>query len=381
MTKKFRHKFISGILIGLLSFNSMQFINLTDIKIVYAIDSNEVQNIKIKLVCLVNSLKKNYLGLKNQLTWESYIKEIKGMIKILPYNDKEQGKLLLEETNKCEALVNTSAKINHVEKSMTPIKNGGYGNYLGIKNVDTWSQYVYLANEYLELVDKSVFEKQYNELSKRIEKVESDIEKIHNKYKENYNKVILIYENAVEENNLNKLKNTLKEAEKLGSCYRSEELIKNIKNFIKEREINTEKVLYVVNYKQLKRALLNNEYNLIKIMRDIDIEGDINIPKEKKLIVFNDIFFHNLYSEGDKLENYGQFVNYGIIHYNNIIENYGEMENYNEFYNDAKLKNYGRINNYGYFQNKNIIYNLGEIYNKHIFVNNGTIEESDKIKE
>lgn len=387
MVKDFKDKVILGIVIGLLSFDYIQLVNTVSIENVYAADSKEIKDIKDKLNSLTISLKKNYLGLKNQVTWESYIREIKSMIEKLTNNNKHQGEILLKEVERCESLVIASARVNHVEKSMTPIKDGGYGNYLGIKNAEVWVQYIDLAIEQLELVDREIFLKQYNELNQRIKKTMNNIEKIQDKFNKDYDKVILMYENAVEINDINKLKDTLKEAEKLGTCYRSEELVKNIKDFIKEKENDIDKVLYVINYKQLINALLNNDYKIIKLMRDIDIEGNINISKEKSLIVTKNIYIHNLYSKEYNLNNYGKIINYGIMHFSNIIENYGEIENYNEFYNDARFENNGSITNYGYLQNDGVlkneknIYNLGEIYNKNIFINNGMLEDNGKIEQ
>lgn len=132
----------------------------------------------IKLKHLEKSLRTNYLGIKNQPIWETYIKQIKDLIKTFPSSEKKDGSTLTLYVNKVEALVNAIARINHVEKSMQPKEKGGYGNALIPKNVPQWEKYIELANLDLEKIDKSQFLAQYEDLIKRRDIVNDNLAKI-----------------------------------------------------------------------------------------------------------------------------------------------------------------------------------------------------------
>lgn len=244
-----KNKFIGAFLIGVLATAPLA----TNIaiasenqahKTVYSVRSKELQAALNKIQHITKSLKTNYLGLKNQATWEMYIKEARELISKIPDLERLQRENLKIEVDKDEALVKALARINHVEKSITPKEEGGYGNYLGIKNAETWNEYLNLADEYLEKVDKSIFEKQYNELVSRKEKVFEIVNKIENDFKIEYEKAVKLFEEAKKSNDLDKLNEALKEAEKLGTCERSDRLEEDIKSYINNSNNEESKVVF-----------------------------------------------------------------------------------------------------------------------------------------
>lgn len=145
---------------------------------VYASESKAIKDARAKISHITYSLKTNYLGLKNQGQWEIYIKEAKGLINKIPRKENVVAKELSTEVNRDEALVKAVARINQVEKSMTPKEEGGYGNALIPKNVPQWQEYIRLANIDLEKVDKKLFKDQYNELIKRRDIVNNKLQEI-----------------------------------------------------------------------------------------------------------------------------------------------------------------------------------------------------------
>lgn len=195
-------------------------------------ESIELKSAKSKIQHLTQSLKNNYLGIKNQATWEIYIKQAKDLIAKIPSNERVQRDALAAEVARDEGLVKAVARINHVEKSIAPKSQGGYGNYLGIKNAETWNEYLRIATEYLEKVDKKEFQKQYNELIARRDKVQAVVDKLEAEFKVEYDRVVKMFNEAKAENNKEKAKIALQEAEKLGTCPRSDSLEKEIKEFI-----------------------------------------------------------------------------------------------------------------------------------------------------
>lgn len=145
---------------------------------VYASESKSVKDARAKISHITYSLKTNYLGLKNQGQWEVYIKEARELISKISSKESNIAKELGTEVNRDEALVKALARINQVEKSMTPKEEGGYGNALIPKNVPQWQEYIRLANIDLEKVDKNLFKDQYNELIKRRDIVNKKLDEI-----------------------------------------------------------------------------------------------------------------------------------------------------------------------------------------------------------
>ncbi len=102
-------------------------------------ESSALKDAKAKVDHLTYSLKNNYLGIKNQATWEIYIKEGRVLISKIPVSEKSEADSLTVQLDKCESLVNAVARINHVEKSLET-------NYHGIKNAKQWSNSLVVKN-------------------------------------------------------------------------------------------------------------------------------------------------------------------------------------------------------------------------------------------
>ncbi|MEG2893303.1 MAG: hypothetical protein RR840_08085 [Clostridium sp.] len=141
-------------------------------------ESRFLTEAKKKVDHITKSLTNNYLGLKNQSQWELYIKQSRELIKKVPKGEVGKAKALTDEVNRAEALVKALARINHVEKSMTPKEQGGYGNALIPKNVPQWKEYIRLANVDLSKVNLKVFKPQHTELIHRRDVVNVKLQKI-----------------------------------------------------------------------------------------------------------------------------------------------------------------------------------------------------------
>lgn len=89
MLKGFK-KVIGVLLIGIISLIPIGGVSLQNSKMIYAAESKALQNAKAKINHLTNSLKTNYLGLKNQATGEKYIKEAKNLINKVPSNERSK---------------------------------------------------------------------------------------------------------------------------------------------------------------------------------------------------------------------------------------------------------------------------------------------------
>lgn len=118
-------------------------------------------NARAKVSHLTKSLKTNYLGLKNQGTWELYIKQSRDLINKIPNLEKKERDSLTVEVNKSEALVKGLSRINQVEKSMEV-------NAKVMRNVPQWEQYLELAKIDLEKVDQGIFSSEYKKLINRL---------------------------------------------------------------------------------------------------------------------------------------------------------------------------------------------------------------------
>lgn len=76
---KFRTKFVASFLVvSILTGSISGVMTQNNMKIVYA-QSQALSNATAKINHLTNSMQKNYLGLKNQATWETYVKEAEGI--------------------------------------------------------------------------------------------------------------------------------------------------------------------------------------------------------------------------------------------------------------------------------------------------------------
>lgn len=155
---------------------------------VYAASST-LTEAKAVMSHLSKSIHTNYLGLKNQGTWELYIKQIRNLINKLPSSEKAEGNKLTVEVNKAANLVMAVARINQVEKSMEV-------NTPRIGNVITWNNYLVLGEQDLAKVDKTEFSKEIKNLQDRKIKSESAIKKIEDEYFKKYSEVAKLIESA-----------------------------------------------------------------------------------------------------------------------------------------------------------------------------------------
>lgn len=228
--KKGKNNVIASFLAGTMILGTVSYVNLTSesTKIVFA-ESKALSNAKAKISHLTTSIKTNYLGIKNQVDWQRYIKEARELIKKIPNAESKQKNTLTIEVDKAESLVNSVARINQVEKSII-------NNYNGIKNAETWNEYLNLAKVDLEKVDKTVFKKQYDELVGRMNKADAIVKSIENDFQIKYDAVVKSFNEAKKDNDKEKAKTILEEAKKLGTCFRSDSLEFNINRFINGKE-------------------------------------------------------------------------------------------------------------------------------------------------
>ena len=130
---RIKNKFIAAFIVSTLVISSISVVIPNNENIVHAAESGALRDAKAKISHLTKSLKTNYLGLKNQATWEKYIEQSIDLISNIPDSEWEQREALSLEIDRAIALVSSLARINHVEKSIAPKSEGGYGNYLGWK--------------------------------------------------------------------------------------------------------------------------------------------------------------------------------------------------------------------------------------------------------
>ena len=258
LNKKKITKKIALSLLGISLFSTGVLTNINESSRIYAKEikfaneSIQLKNAKSKIVQLTKSLKTNYLGIKNQGTWEIYIKEARELINEIPNSEKLQRDALAVEVDKNEALVRALSRINQVEKSTTPKEQGGYGNHLGIKNAETWLEYLRLAEIDLKKVDRQIFEEQYDELVHRKHYVEfMVVSPIKQDFQVEYARVARILRIAREIGDINGAKLALSEAEKLGTCEASDNMKKDIKKFIENDNDALDNILNKVE-KELK---------------------------------------------------------------------------------------------------------------------------------
>lgn len=191
--------------------------------------SNELKNTQNKVDHLVWSIKNNYLGLKNQAQWEEYVKEFRTLIKSIPNNENLEKIELSAKVDKIESLVKAIARINHVEKSIET-------NYHGIKNAKQWNEYITLAEEDLEKIDKKVFLEEYDALIERKNVCKTIIEEIEKEFYKEYTPALEKYIYARENMLLKEAREALELALPLGSCDESDLLKEKAQRLINEIE-------------------------------------------------------------------------------------------------------------------------------------------------
>lgn len=238
---KFKKRFVASFLVGTMLFGSVSgVVSSQGTKVVYAQSLNDIEP---KVNHLVKSMQTNYLGIKNQGTWERYLYECYDLLyKIseekLSTSDRNKYYELYGKLGSCRNLISVLASINQVEKSMQPKSEGGYGNYIGIKNVEVWKAYLEMAMWYLDNpddTDMGIFYDQYSELIKRLKDVTGIINKIEAEYNIDYDKVEELFNEAKKADDEIKVQTALIEAKKLGQCSKSNNLIFNINRFIEKK--------------------------------------------------------------------------------------------------------------------------------------------------
>lgn len=234
---KVKNKVVASFLIGTMLLGTVSGLAVTreDTKVVYA-TSKAFINAQAKINHLVTSMQNNYLGIKNQGTWERYHDEAIALLDKVSKAEYEKVNDLADTLIMCEYLLGTLASVNQVEKSIAPKSEGGYGNYLGIKNAETWRKYLERADfyfyEYGPIDGTGIFDKQYKELATRKVKVEAIVKGIEDKFQIEYDAVVKLFNEAKASSDKEKARLALVEAEKLGTCIRSDKLERDIKNFI-----------------------------------------------------------------------------------------------------------------------------------------------------
>lgn len=187
------------------------------VNVANAAESAALKEAKANVDHLINSINKNYAGIKNQSTWELYVKTIKSLIAKIPSAEKAQAAELTKKTDAIADVVVAIGNINNVEKSIET-------NYNGIKNAATWNGYLEVALEKMKSVDKSVFQAKYDELVERYNKVDAKVEAIIEKHNADLAAAEALYQAAVASNKLEDAQKALAAAEALGTHSTSDAL-------------------------------------------------------------------------------------------------------------------------------------------------------------
>ncbi|KMT22899.1 hypothetical protein [Clostridium cylindrosporum] len=198
--------------------------SIGQVNVANAAESKAQKDAKAKINHLIYSINTNYAGLKNQAQWEAYVKEAKTLIAKMPSAEKVQANAFTKQVDGISKAIMGIARINQVEKSLLPKSQGGFGNYVGIKNVPAWKTYLGLATEDLKAVDQTVFAAKYAELVERLNKASVDVQKIEDDFKIDYDKAVALYNDAKTSSNLTKAEAALVAAKDLGTCAESDKL-------------------------------------------------------------------------------------------------------------------------------------------------------------
>ncbi|MEF9953343.1 MAG: hypothetical protein RR838_12205 [Clostridium sp.] len=222
MGKGFRRA-IGLVIAGIISLSSITGV-VENTKVVQGASQEEVKLVKLINAMLGhfnNSLKRNYLGLKNVSQWQSYEKQIGSLIERVPYGSMRDG--FETRLNTCSSLLRAAEMVNHVEKSITPKWYGGYGNHLGIKNAETWNSYLSNGLSLLGNVQGG-FSPQVEGLNRRLSEAKVVVDGIitkHNSDLVNANRLYLVAEKSL---SLTDAQAALRAAEALGTHRTSDEL-------------------------------------------------------------------------------------------------------------------------------------------------------------
>lgn len=196
----------------------------------YQIKSSQGNTAYNKIRQIITSIKKNYAGIKNQPTWQKYIKEARNLINKIPSKYKQDAVELTKLLDDIDNFVNYVAKMNHVEKSYET-------QYKGIKNSAQWGEYLDEAIKYRNNI--KWYYKDMEEILYKVEEVDARFDAIDNKVylieKAHYDALAKIaekYNRAEATNNLSLAKEALEDAKKLGTHSSTTEAIKAINELI-----------------------------------------------------------------------------------------------------------------------------------------------------
>lgn len=238
---KIKKRIMGLALVGIMSIGSIASIvpNLNKAKVVSAAP-NEVINHYIKsregsialnkVRQIINSIKNNYAGIKNQPTWEGYIKEARALVNKIPSRYKEDIVNITTMVDDLDHIVKYIAKMNHVEKSYEE-------NFKGIKNAAQWESYLQEAMEERYAIqwywiDIRELESKVEGVDDRFDIINAKVGKIIEDHFIAFYEVVGIFNEATYENSLQKAQLALSEVNKLGTHESTAELKDAIMDFI-----------------------------------------------------------------------------------------------------------------------------------------------------
>lgn len=349
--ERFKSKIIASFLTGTMVLGTVTgvTVEVDSIKSVSA-ETRALSDAKAKINHLVSSMKNNYLGIKNQATFEIYIKEAEILISKIGRSEKSQKTELENKLSECKAIVKILASINQVEKSILPVEQGGYGNFHGIKNAETWRIYLNNADSYFKeaaLFSNGDFKKQYDELKERRELVEVVVKGIEDDFEKEYKIVENLFNEAKSLNDRNKARVVLLEAEKLGTCRKSDSLEFNIKRFIEGKSEITFKKYTDATYKYNIEYPSNFEESIYETDEWSVAEFKLNKNSETGIVVLTAIAKDGVGYGAD--EYYNESTKKDLENNKGVTIISEEVEK--EYFNVEFLLNGERGNMRGYFSN------------------------------
>lgn len=191
---------------------------------VYAASKNTILA-KSHISHLYNSLHNNYLGIKNQGQWQSYIKKIRGIIASIPSSEKSEKDKFTAMVNSAEALVNGVSRINQVEKSIA-------SNTPRMGNVRQWDFYLALGDQDLSKVDMEEFSAEVQKLEARLSDCYDKVNQVAMAYDGEYVNVLEVYNKAEASQSIDDAKAAYELALKLPSCEETSVMIFDCKTLL-----------------------------------------------------------------------------------------------------------------------------------------------------
>ncbi|MEG0579848.1 MAG: hypothetical protein RR490_08030, partial [Niameybacter sp.] len=196
---------------------------------VQQVTSQEVKDIHNKLEHLRESLKKNYLTVKNIPIWDQYIQEAKKLLERLPEGSSKEK--YEERITDAEVLLVAIARVSKLEESVE-------ANADIIGNVKVWEKYIELGKKDLGNVDKEAFKSHYNNLLERLALKNKVVEEVKVEYTQKVEALNDAYKKAEElaktdpAKALQLLKDALDKAGKLDADGLKDKLMEAVKEAI-----------------------------------------------------------------------------------------------------------------------------------------------------